>query len=114
MCGYRRILRVAWTELRTNEYVLRQLNTRPVLFNMIKKRKLAYFGHITIAQNLMTEVSQGLLEGQCSRGRQRMRWSDNIIEWTNIQINECTRKARDRNEWRKIVRAATAIANPQT
>ena len=37
MDGYRRILRISWTEHSTNEYVLRQLNTRPELVNNIKK-----------------------------------------------------------------------------
>ena len=114
MYGYRRILRVSWTERRTNEYVLRQLNIRPELINSIKKRKLAYFGHITRAQNLMTEVSQGLVEGQRSRGRQKIRWNDNIAEWTDMKINDCTMKARSRREWRRAVKSATEIANPQT
>ena len=86
MFGYRRTLRVSWTELRTDEYVLRQLNINPELVNLIKKRKFTYFGHITRANNLMTKVSQELVKGHRSRRRQRLRSSNLIVEWTKLGI----------------------------
>ena len=44
---YRKILRISWTERKTNASVLKQLGVKaPQLLNLIKKQKLSYFGHI--------------------------------------------------------------------
>ena len=44
---YRKILRISWTERKTNASVLEQLGVKaPQLLNLIKKQKLSYFGHI--------------------------------------------------------------------
>ena len=43
---YRKILRISWTERKTNASVLEQLGVKaPQLLNLIKKQKLSYFGH---------------------------------------------------------------------
>jgi len=38
--------------------------------------------------------------------RQRRRWTDNIIEWTGLAINEAAGSTQDRDRWRGILRAA--------
>ena len=44
---YRKILRISWTERKTNASVLEQLGVKaPQLLNLIKKQKLSYFGLI--------------------------------------------------------------------
>ena len=44
---YRKILRISWTERKTNASVLEQLGVKaPQLLKLIKKQKLSYFGHI--------------------------------------------------------------------
>ena len=44
---YQKILRISWTERKTNASVLEQLGVRaPQLLNLIRKQKLSYFGHI--------------------------------------------------------------------
>ena len=44
---YRKILRISWTEKKTNASVLEQLGVKaPQLLNLIKKQKVSYFGHI--------------------------------------------------------------------
>ncbi|GFR57668.1 endonuclease-reverse transcriptase [Elysia marginata] len=45
MWFYRRILRVKWTDKRTNESVLKELKTERTLLNLINARKLKYVGH---------------------------------------------------------------------
>ena len=44
--AYRRMLRVSWTEHKTNEEVLKMANTISSLSPTIKKRKCQYFGHV--------------------------------------------------------------------
>ena len=46
MWCYRRILRISWTEHKTNKEVLCMLNIKRQLVYTIKKKKLTYFGHI--------------------------------------------------------------------
>jgi len=40
------VLRISWTEKRTNEWVLHKAKTERQLLESIRKRKLTYFGHI--------------------------------------------------------------------
>ena len=59
---YRKILRISWTERKTNASVLEQLGVKaPQLLNLIKKQKLSYFGHIK-RHNLLEKL---FLEGTC-------------------------------------------------
>ena len=46
MWAYRRMLRVSWTEHKTDEEVLRMVNIASSLLPTIKKRKCQYFGHV--------------------------------------------------------------------
>ena len=42
---YRRMLRVSWTEHRTYESILTELNPTRKLLGFVVRRKLAFFGH---------------------------------------------------------------------
>src|SRR6218665_3611080 len=42
----RMILGVSWTQKKTNEWVLEVAGVERDLFNLIKRRKLSYFGHV--------------------------------------------------------------------
>ena len=42
---YRRMLRVSWTEHRTDEGILTELNTTRQLLGFVVRRKLSFFGH---------------------------------------------------------------------
>ena len=114
MFCYRRILRVSWTDRRTNLSVLGEIGREKSLLRSIKSRKLKYFGHITRAGGISAEILQGMTEGKRKRGRQKTRWSDNIVEWTGKTMNECTRTCQDRHRWRKLEWTATRIADPQS
>ena len=47
---------------------------------------------------------QGTLRGGRRKGRQKKRWEDSISEWTGLGLlGEALRKAKDREEWRKVV-----------
>jgi len=45
MKGLRKILRVSWTEKKTNEWVLNKAEVKRELLDTVKARKLAYYGH---------------------------------------------------------------------
>jgi len=43
---FRRILRISWIEIITNEEVLRRIGCEPEIILTVKRRKLECFGHI--------------------------------------------------------------------
>ena len=45
MKGLRKILRVSWTAKKTNEWVLNKAGVKRELLDIVKARKLAYYGH---------------------------------------------------------------------
>ena len=71
---YRKILRISWTERKTNASVLEQLGVKaPQLLSLIMKQKPSYFGHIKRHNTLEKLFSEGTCEGRRGRGRPRRR-----------------------------------------
>src|SRR6218665_1321693 len=73
----RRILKVSWTQKTTNEWVLETAEMERGLLDMIKRRKLSYFGHVM-------RKAGDCLKKESMQGRSRMRWMDNMEEWTGM------------------------------
>ena len=110
---YRKILRISWTERKTNASVLEQLGVKaPQLLNLIKKQKLSYFGHIKRHNTLEKLFLEGTCEGRRGRGRARRRWTQDIGEWMGVSTVEAGRQALERGEFRQAVWEATSIKDP--
>ena len=78
---WRRLLRVPWTERRSNQSILKEIRPEDSLERVMLKLKLQYFGHLlqrtdTLEKTLML----GKIEGRRRRGRQRMKWLDGITD----------------------------------
>ena len=76
---WRRLLRVPWTARRSNQSMLKEISPGFSLEGLMLKLKLQYFGHLmqradSLEKTLMLEK----IEGRRRRGRQRMRWLDDI------------------------------------
>ena len=74
---WRRLLRVPWTARRSKQLVLKEINPKYSLEELMLK--LQYFGHLmqrtdSLEKTLRLEKT----EGRRRRGRQRMRWLDSI------------------------------------
>ena len=110
---YRKILRIPWTERKTNASVIEQLGLKaPQLLNLIKKQKLSYFGHIKQHNTLEKLFLEGTCEGRRGRGRPRKRWTQDIGEWMGVSTVEAGRQALERGEFRQAVWEATSIKDP--
>ena len=110
---YRKILRISWTERKTNASVLEQLGVKaPQLLNLIKKQNLSYFGHIKRHNTLEKLFLEGTCEGRRGRGRPRRRWTLDIGEWMGVSTLEAGRQALERGEFRQGVWEATSIKDP--
>ena len=83
---YRRLGRIPWTEKRTNQYVLNQLNATKSLMKDIKSRKLKYFGHVKRHQNILKKCS-----GRGYRGKKMPRTSAQCLVWQHkgVDRKEC-------------------------
>ena len=67
----RRLMRISWTDRKTNEEVLQLAETKRSLMTTIRKRQLKFVGHINRKNGLEKTVLCGKIEGKRSRGRQR-------------------------------------------
>ena len=77
---WRRLLKVPWTERRSNQSILGEINPEYSLEGLMLKLKLQYFGHLmqgwSPANSLEKTLMLGKTEGRGRRGQQRMRWFD--------------------------------------
>ena len=105
---YRRILHIRWQQRITNVEVRRRVGNTKNIVQIIMERKLSLFGHICRMEDnrLVKGVVFGIIDGQTRRGRPSREWLDDIKEWCQMDIHNHSRMARDRAQWRGIVRRA--------
>ena len=111
MWCWRKMLGVSWTEFRTNESILRELDIKQRLSSIVKARILTFFGHISRQSDISMQrhVIQGKVEGSRPRGRSAMRWTDQVKAALNGPLYECTRQTVNRVEWRRTVWRTTNL-----
>ena len=71
---WRRLLRVPWSARRSNQSILKEMNTEYSLEGLMLKLNFQYFGHLMRrANSLEKTLMLGKIEGRRKRGRQRTR-----------------------------------------
>ena len=74
-------MRVPWTVRRSNQSILKEISPGRSLEGLMLKLKLQYFGHLMQrVDSLEKTLMLGGIGGRRRRGRQRMRWLDDITD----------------------------------
>ena len=61
---WRRLLRVPWTERRSNQSILKEISPEYSLEGLMLKLKLQYFGHLVRRDSLEKTLMLGKIEGR--------------------------------------------------
>ena len=94
---WRRLLRIPWTARRSNQSILKEISRGCSLEGLMLKLNLQYFGHLMQrTDSLEKTLILGKTEGRRTRGQQRMRRLDGIINLMDMGLSKLQELVRDR------------------
>ena len=100
---WRRLLTVPWTARRSNQSILKEINSEYSLQGLVLKLKFQNSGHLMRrSDSLEKTLMLGRIEGK-RRGWQRTRCLDGIIDSTDMHLSKLWETVKDREAWGVVV-----------
>ena len=102
---WRRLLKVPWNARRTNQSILKEINSEYSLEGLMLKLKLPYFGHLMQrTDSLEKTLMLGKMEGGRRRGQQRIIWLHGITDAMDVSLSRFWESVMENREtWRAAV-----------
>ena len=70
---YHRLLRIIWTEKKTNKWILNKMDVKERLITTINRKKMAFIGHIRRGKDITSDLLLGMVYSTRGRGRPKVR-----------------------------------------